>query len=137
MIANLSFLAHIRNHGLCFIAEGAIVAGEEGDDCSELKKPYRWSHSSNVLINRNPKRADTEMLPSAKTLFYPSYSFVLQASASVIKNHEYSIPLQHPSKLKAVGLQSGFHACKDMSLQPYVDSKKRLSPLDIYTGTRC
>ena len=55
MIVNLSFLTHVRNHRLCFIAEGAIFASEEGDKGSELKKPYRWPHSSNVLINQNPK----------------------------------------------------------------------------------
>ena len=71
MIVNLSSLTHVRNHRLCFIAEGAVFAGEEGDEGSELKKPYRWPHSSNVLINQNPKRADTKLLPSAKTLFYP------------------------------------------------------------------
>ena len=54
MIVNLSFLTHVRNHRLCFIAERAIFAGEEGDEGSELKKPYRWPHSSNVLINQNP-----------------------------------------------------------------------------------
>ena len=39
MIVNPSFLGHIRNHRLCFIAKGAIFAGEESDEGSELKKP--------------------------------------------------------------------------------------------------
>ena len=70
MIVKPSSLAHIRNHGLCFIIKGAIFAGEESDEGPVLKKSYRWPHSSNVLIIQNPKRADTKLLPSAKTLFY-------------------------------------------------------------------